>query len=198
VKIPRSARISGLVFVLTSAVTAAFLLQAQNERGAKGHPAEPVRRVDGTSVAPTPEGRIGADDKQDQMDESSVIFPSNVSESTRGVRPHPITPFHEARAKEWELKELFVSALAAGRHEEAQHLLHEATLALDGTTEGKAFAEVLEGYQLTLECTSVSDRNHELSASLVNRAKDYLSSHRLPPRRDVRRACLDRIPSRRR
>jgi|GEM_PF-2207998 len=125
---------------------------------------------------------------------------SEGQEAGEARQPHPITLVHEAMAKRRELIGALRGALADERYEDARALLGEAE-ALEKSDpeqfkrETSTFEATLRGYQLILECiaarAAAPSGSPELPAGLREESRRYLDQQRLPPRREVRRVCLE-------
>lgn len=116
-------------------------------------------------------------------------------------RPHPITPLHEAMAERRNLLGAVQSALAGRQYEKARSLLAEASN-MPTEADGSAFSDAVRGYRLILDCLTARHESDggssELPQKLIENAKVYLDQQRLPPRREVRRVCLEGRPFARR
>jgi len=114
--------------------------------------------------------------------------------------PHPITSAHEAMAQRRELISALVRALEDQNHQRAQQLLREAEEVEGAHAQASTFGATMLGYRLILDCLRARDTspNGSLPGELLDASRGYLDQHRLPPRRQVRRVCLEGRPFARR
>jgi hypothetical protein len=149
-----------------------------------------------------PSPRAGSHDEAlARGEQQEVQRPSAAGQAAHlARRPHPITPLHEAMAERRELIGALAAALAGQRYEDARALLGEAQELEKSHPEsadpaGSTFAGAVRGYQLILECIAArgasSSESQELPDGLREESQRYLDQHRLPPRREVRRVCLE-------
>jgi hypothetical protein len=132
-----------------------------------------------------------------------VLGEARVAERSRVNQPrtpHPITSAHEAMAQRRELISALVRALEDQNHERAQQLLSEAEKVEGAHSQASTFGATVLGYHLILDCLRARDAspNGPLPSELVDASRGYLDQHRLPPRRQVRRVCLEGRPFARR
>jgi len=127
-----------------------------------------------------------------------VDEPSSSEDDIDGPRrPHPITPLHETMAERRELLGAVQSALAGGEYEKARALLGEASGMQRADADESTLAAAVRGYRLILDCLEARaavGAARELPHDLLEDSRKYLDEQRLPPRRDVRRVCLEGRP----
>lgn len=122
--------------------------------------------------------------------------------ATEARRPHPITPLHETLAEERELIGALTGAIEGGHYERARALLGEAETRGAAEPGTSTFQGSVRGYHLILDCidarAALANGPRELPEELLVEARKYLDEQRLPPRRQVRRVCVEGRPFARR
>lgn len=163
-------------------------------------------RPKGSQVARSPsqpahgEVQVGEEQVDSVQPDATQVAPPPLTEGPQ--RPHPITPIHEELAKQRELIAALEDALQHKRYDQARQLLGEADDLARAATTDAVFGESVRGYRLILEClaarTSTDGRSGSIPEALRQDSQKYLDTHRLSPRREVRRVCLEGRPFARR
>lgn len=107
------------------------------------------------------------------------------------VRPHPMTPLHEAMSRRREVIAALTLALEDKNYERARGLLGEADELEKSAPPSDGFGETVRGYRLILDCLSARSSGGELSSELEEASARYVREQRMSPRRQVRRVCLE-------
>lgn len=180
----------GVLFAATVALglPGGWSLQDTYERAAQ----------DPRSSAPEPPAAVS----EAAIDQSSPSreeegFRLDEDASPEPQRPHPITKAHEAMSQRRELLGAAVSAIQKKEYESARRWLSEVDALGATERDGDGLHEV-RGYQLIVDCLAARDRRSIVPDALREASKKYVEERRLPPRREVRRVCLEGRPFARR
>jgi hypothetical protein len=109
-------------------------------------------------------------------------------------RPHPITSAHESMQRGRELIGAATSRIADRNYREARRWLQEAQDQSEHGPEAFSLIDEVRGYLLIVDCLEALARQSSLPRELHELAENYIREQRLPPRREVRRVCLQRQP----